>query len=183
MFHGARPPWNLAPAVREEEEEEVRGGAGAQDPVVHARPTSKGCGGCVCPSGLWGQRKPGGGWGLRSPGRGPAPWRGEGAAFWRVSFICAARQSTQQFAARHAWKKPFSVEVNGPAQINGSVWVSLHVKKAPESPLGALTWHSRIPACSPLPVAPQSLPALIQLLLTAPGLSLSTKIGSPEKPS
>lgn len=74
MFHGARPPWNLAPAVREEEEEEeVRGGVGARDPVVRARPTSKGCGGCVCPSGLWGQRKPGGGWGLRSPGRGPAP--------------------------------------------------------------------------------------------------------------
>lgn len=105
----------------------------------HARPTGKG-GGCVCPRSLWGQRKLGrGGWGLRSAQR---PEGGErergGSVLAGFSFICAARQSTQQFAARHPWKKPFSVEVNGPAQINGSVWVSLCVNKAPENSLGAL---------------------------------------------
>lgn len=69
--------------------------------------------------------------------------------FWQVSFIGTARQSTQQFAARHPWKKPFSVEVNGPAQINGRVWVSLCVNKAPENSPGALIW------CSRTPVTPQ----------------------------
>lgn len=53
------------------------------------------------------------------------------------------------------WKKPFSVEVNGPAQINGSVWVSLCVNKAPESLLGALIWSSKDPCLLlPLPGPP-----------------------------
>lgn len=60
--------------------------------------------------------------------------RGRGGNFLAgFSFICTASQSTQQFAARHPWKKPFSVEVNGPAQINGSAWVSLCVNKSLEA--------------------------------------------------
>lgn len=49
--------------------------------------------------GLCGLRKLGGGRGLRSPSGG----EGKGG----FSFICAARQSTQQFAARHPLEKAF----------------------------------------------------------------------------
>lgn len=49
-------------------------------PRPHARPTGKG-GGCVCPMGLWGQRKLGGG---RGGGLRLAQ-HPEGGAFWSVS--------------------------------------------------------------------------------------------------
>jgi hypothetical protein len=34
------------------------------------------------------------------------------------------------------WKKSFSVEVNGLAQIHGNMWVSLYMKKVPEKAQG-----------------------------------------------
>lgn len=86
----------------------------------------------------WGPRLPrplgaeeaGQGWGLRLAGGG-----GSTPSFL---FLCATSLPSP-LLPDIPWKKPFSVEVNGPAQINGSMWVSLDVNKAPRNWLDAPT--------------------------------------------
>lgn len=91
--------------------------------------------------------------------------RGKGGTFWRVSLSSVQPASPpSNLLPDIPWKKPFSVEVNGPAQIN-SMWVSLDENKAPENPLGALIKGSRTPTCTH--VTPQPPSTLIPHLLTA----------------
>ena len=100
---------------------------------------------------------------------------GVGRTFWLVSLSSVRPDNApSNLLPDIPWKKkkPFSVEVNGPAQINSSVWVSLDVNKVPESPLGAFIWGSRTPTCPPH-VTLQSPSALISLLLAAPELHSS----------
>lgn len=76
------------------------------------------CGGPVCQASPWGRAN-----GARL---GTEACRGEGArreACLSFSFIYTATLPSNLLLDIPR-KKPFSVEVNGPAQINGSVWVS-----------------------------------------------------------
>lgn len=111
-------------------------------------------GGPVCPASLWGR--------TNRERLGPEACGREGARSECVPgfLFHLYNQSTQQFAARHPQEKnPFSVEVNGPAQINGSVGVpSMH--------------HRETPTCSSQSPAPHR--ASLHLLLLLPRLFLST---------
>lgn len=82
--------------------------------------------GPVCQASLWDRTN----WAMLEPeARGEREYVGEDACLG-FSFIYTASNLPPGHLPR---KKPFSVEVNGPAQINGSVWVS--PQRAPGRPL------------------------------------------------
>lgn len=159
MFHGAplKPGTRWSREVRQGEGEEEDRVLGIKLPRCQAHRQGMG--------GLCGLRKLGGGRGLRSLSGG----EGKGGAFWRVSLSSVLPASPpSNLLPDIPWKKPFAVEVNGPAQINSSVWVSLDVNKAPESPLGALIGGSRTP-----PHVTQQPPSTLISLFFCSSLTLS----------
>lgn len=107
----------------------------------------------------------------------PEPWGGRG------SVLGGSLSSVQP--ARHPWKKPFSVELNGPAQINSGVLGVPVCDSDPHKATGrraatAGPWRApsscRPVCCHPVTPAPRPCPgARYPFLLTAPGLSMPQK--------